>query len=906
MSDYHKNSQGYNHSLNDCADYWRFDIGANVFPCDSRKKVTYEHWKQWQDKPISLDQHESWKEQRAFDQGIMAIPGKPWHRPDKISFNLTCIEWDRELGRQELFPEKSLDEICNEHFIEQHLDDLTRGHIWIYSPIVFPTKNADDILGLEIKSLGSHGVMIVHRSIHKNGHPIELTGTQKPRSLTKDEAFELLLHIDKVCKKHTVPYLDKNENAATTSLLSNDMKRMIKNLTIDSDIEINNGTRHDTLLSVANSILFRHSKTKNHEKLETYFGEVNEKLCKPEPLPEKEASEIWTNALEFVFRVQEQEQEQEKQYASNSKKQAILQSISNETIKSMLGTDIWTLISENPLKFIVAHRSACHICRASVSYTESGSSSPVKKAHLNYGAILIRLYPKRVILHENPLKFLEASPRYTIIFEDQSTRNIVVSGTIDGIISKLKEMPGYVISSYGITEALTAIIGAFSDDMELEIDRTVDFEGYYYHDGDIQISRINLEEKHPRRTKQEVLECIEYLEKRSQFQVWDYKGRTIDRRDLLASAIKWMIPAPFNFALKQQNCPKPYLKGFDMSGERDGGKSGLSEEMLNMHGNLTNEQDADSIYSKSAGSANTEAKFAKALCSTTYAVEFSEFGRLEAYGRREDLVESCKTSIDGLIIRRGKKDNRTDAPFPSLSPMIVNGNSVFTSKGELLKRFHVTKFSEEDRHDRDANSPFNMFQREKKHLLKILGDWTMRYILDNKQELLLSRKYNPYQIGEIALKEFYRFADSEIPEWLTRWIVDTSLEELDQDIEEIIRSILYNHVHKTLRENSNLIIEEAKKGYEIKMHDRIRLCLESDTWSWIRKIRGSELKYYVNTSIMELFANRLPELTFKKLAEKTGFKYVKDTEGKAKILCTKKELYDFIVIESEDEVKTGG
>ena len=135
-----------------------------------------------------------------------------------------------------------------------------------------------------------------------------------------------------------------------------------------------------------------------------------------------------------------------------------------------------------------------------------------------------------------------------------------------------------------------------------------------------------------------------------------------------------------------------------MTGERDGGKTGLSEEILNMHGNPTNEQDADSIYSVSAGSANTEAKFGKAVSMTTYTKEFSEFGRVEAYGRHEDLVECYKTAVDALIVRRGKKENRTDAPFPSLSPLIINGNPPFSFKGELLKRYHIAKFSEEDRH----------------------------------------------------------------------------------------------------------------------------------------------------------------------------------------------------------------
>ena len=892
---------------NDGADFWRFKVGTNVFPADSRNKVTYEQWNKngWQTTPISLEQHELWKKKKAFDKGIMVMPGTPWHKSDKKNkLYLACVDWDKQAGFDALFEGKSLEDVKKEHFIEQHDDDLARGHLWFFSPIVFPKKNADNILGLEVKGSASHGVMIVFPSIHKNGHSIEIVGLKEPKTLTKDEAFELLIHIDKICKQHKIPYLDKNgKGSCASSSLSSNIKNMIKNLAIDSRIKIHNGIRHDTMVSIANSILFKHSRTKSHEKLEVFFIEINDNLCKPEPLPVKEISKIWADALEFVSRVRKHEQEQEQeqsQHSNGSNKQWILNSVADEKIRLMLNADIWTLISENPLKFIIARQNACHICRASISYTDMGANPPVKKAHLNYGAILIRLYPKCVLLHENPLRFLDASPQYTIVFEDHNKQEIRISGTIDGIISKLKELPGYVVSSYGTTEALTAIIGAFSDDLKLEIDKLVDFEGYYYSNGDIQISKISLDEKHPRRTKEEVAACIKYLDERSKFQVWDYKGQTIDRRDLLSSAIKWTIPAPFNFLLKQQNC-KPYLKGFDMSGERDGGKSGLSEEMLNMHGNPTNEQDSDSVYSKSAGSASTEAKFAKALCNTTYPIELSEFGKVETYGRREDLVEVCKTAVDGLIVRRGKKDSRTDAPFPSLSPMIINGNSIFTSKGELLKRFHVAKFSEEDRHDRDPNSPFNTFQREKKHLLKVLGDWTVRWILDNKDELLLSRKYGPYQLGEIALRAFYKSSDLEIPEWLTRWITDTSLEELDQDVEGLIRSILYNHVHKTLRENSSLISIEDLGN--VKMLDRIRLCLEADVWPWIRKVRSTDEKYYINSSILELFSYRLPDLTLKKLAEKAGFKYITDTEGKKKILCTKKELDDFIVVEAEEETK---
>jgi hypothetical protein len=154
-------------------------------------------------------------------------------------------------------------------------------------------------------------------------------------------------------------------------------------------------------------------------------------------------------------------------------------------------------------------------------------------------------------MHETPLKFLETPPQYTITFEDQNHKQFTVTGSTDTIVDILKEKQGYIVSAYGVAEALRSIIGAFSDDGKLIIDESVSFEGYYYHNCDIQISKIDFDKKHPLRSKEECLSCTQYLEKRSEFQIWNYKGRQIDRRDLLASAIKWMIAAPFNFAIEK-------------------------------------------------------------------------------------------------------------------------------------------------------------------------------------------------------------------------------------------------------------------------------------------------------------------------------------------------------------------
>ena len=87
----------------------------------------------------------------------------------------------------------------------------------------------------------------------------------------------------------------------------------------------------------------------------------------------------------------------------------------------------------------------------------------------------------------------------------------------------------------------------------------------------------------------------------------------------------------------------------------------------------------------------------------------------------------------------------------------------------------------------------------RRHELKILGDWTINYVWNYQQELLLSKKYDAYQLMVILIDKFYEFAEVEKPEWLNKWIDENALEELDIDELSIVRSILRTHVHEVLR-----------------------------------------------------------------------------------------------------------
>ncbi len=56
-------------TINEYADFWRYDIGVNVIPAETRKKLPLVKWAEWQDKPIPKELHGKWKsEKRIFER----------------------------------------------------------------------------------------------------------------------------------------------------------------------------------------------------------------------------------------------------------------------------------------------------------------------------------------------------------------------------------------------------------------------------------------------------------------------------------------------------------------------------------------------------------------------------------------------------------------------------------------------------------------------------------------------------------------------------------------------------------------------------------------------------------------------------------------------------------------------
>jgi hypothetical protein len=203
-------------NVNDWADFWRYEIGVNVIPADTKNKRTWIHWSEYQNKPIPIDRHEHWKRNDKFKDGMAIIVGKIWHNPTKEGLYLAFIDLDNQKAIEEFCKmngrgeEKitSLQKISGGMIVEQHRDDPSKAHIYCYTKAPLPRKSSDkvndlankldsnEIPAFEVKGLGEHGIAYCTPSPHKNGNNYEIIGTLEPAVFNGD----LVQHIDSILK----------------------------------------------------------------------------------------------------------------------------------------------------------------------------------------------------------------------------------------------------------------------------------------------------------------------------------------------------------------------------------------------------------------------------------------------------------------------------------------------------------------------------------------------------------------------------------------------------------------------------------------------------------------------------------------------------------------------------------
>ena len=280
---------------------------------DTKNKRPTVAWLDFQNNPIPEELHNQWKSENKFLDGMAVILGKVWHNLEKSGLYLNGIDLDNLKAIEEVckYDGKaiSIKELSQWTLVEQHSDDTNRAHIYIYSYKPFAKKSNDknktnssgltdkiessEVPAIEVKGLGEHGMLFCSPSMHKKGQQFQIIGTQEP--VIADD-FEQ--HIDNVCKRYGISYLQENGNGRSSK---NPNQIPIEDL-FKSDFKVYEGhNRHEALLRTMESLIKRNQNILDLDAIKRLSKEWNNsgQHCIP-PLDKQEFEKQWSDATRFI------------------------------------------------------------------------------------------------------------------------------------------------------------------------------------------------------------------------------------------------------------------------------------------------------------------------------------------------------------------------------------------------------------------------------------------------------------------------------------------------------------------------------------------------------------------------------------------------------------------------------
>jgi hypothetical protein len=242
-------------------DFWFYTIGANIVPVVSRQKTAKKdiQWEKWQKEPIPEELFVKWKNTGAFNDGIGIILGKLWRGSKYDGMYLIGVDLDNQIAIEEFCTRDgentiSLEKLAQWTIVKQHKDDTTKAHVYFLSdrPYAKKSSNAGNkkifdprtMPAIEVKGDGEHGLFFCLPSIHRDGCRYEIIGTNVP-AIVDEEDYEL--HIDNICRKYGLTYLDDNTVESKVAAL------------VGANHRNKAGERHNNTLAAINHYIYKNA-----------------------------------------------------------------------------------------------------------------------------------------------------------------------------------------------------------------------------------------------------------------------------------------------------------------------------------------------------------------------------------------------------------------------------------------------------------------------------------------------------------------------------------------------------------------------------------------------------------------------------------------------------------------------
>jgi len=743
-------------TFNEWADFWRNECGLNAFGVDtkSKGKVFCEKWSLMQDQGISDEEHEDKKRRNVFSNGIAIMAGPVWHRPDLNGYHLCFIDLDNQKAIEEIckvFGVKDIDELAQLTIVEQHLNNKSKAHAYFYTKYVLKKKSSDatrnlkekldsnEIPAIEVKCQ-SDGLAFCTPSPHKDGSIYEIIGVKKIGIFDGKEIENKLFE---VYRKYGLIVGDSK---------SGDVSKIPIEELFKPDFIIKEGhNRSEAVMRVFESLYARYGSTKSIETIrqETYNWMIEH--CHP-PLDLDKFEKQLKDGRRFVDRTATQE--------PRNVLQQLLKIDNDENL-------IYKIVDYSiPYKAYYVDEKLGQICYGKL--TEDGII-PLKS--------IINIVPKKLIYYYNPY-FPKAKPKVTIEFTIRNEARTI--GPVHSSIELLKELEdkNHVLTKSKAEDAFNSVISAMNEKEGLvEHTRDVTTAGYYLIDGILVMKEITQNTKPVMR--EDVVECCKLLNSLSSR--WK-------NADILPTVLKWGLLAPFSFIIKSNS--EKYLPWLQLFGQGQSGKTTLGLMTLQIWNKPT-------TLKKGFNNIDSPARFGETVSQDTYPTVVNEVGSLYEtgkYRKYSGITEMVKHSIESISGRSKFYDSNNHQEIPALSPFILTANYAPPNEGGFGRRFISIHFPKDEKKEIDEQKSFEKLLDEKKEYLKILGDFTMQYISKNPTVLL---KEDWKNLSEKILKEFYQFAEMDIPEWIKYFVEQKdAVDESNEQTTFGLRAFFVNKINE--------------------------------------------------------------------------------------------------------------
>jgi hypothetical protein len=860
--------------MNEWANFWRYEIGVNVIPANTREKRTFINWKEYQNSPISEEQHEQWKATGAFNDGMAIIGGKIWHvkDPNKKHLYLILIDLDNKKAIEEFCTRNGvmtcLAELAKTMIVEQHDDELDKAHVIFYASHPFKKKTSDtvtkamaeklnknEIPAIEIKGAGEHGILFVTPSPHKNGRNYRIIGTKELN--TQFDALET--HLDNICNKYGIPYLTNGNGNGCSKQPINEL--------FNEDTKIYEGhNRHEAILRVMESLLRRNHGILRDEQIKPLAIEWNQKHCIP-PLDNKEFEKQWKDAIKFIERNDTNKTER-KRYPE-------------------LVGNVYYQTNEKPEKYVIAykHKNTTIEATARKNKEKVGANVTIEK-YLFHNKTYLACIPVKIVRHNNPLTFLETSAKYSITFVDSvGETHAFKHKTLAEIVQCLRDL-AFVISD-GADMALAAMVQAYKENKLIEDNEDIEYTGFFT-DKNNEIIASNLDVRMP--TAQEVRDAVNFLE---ELRPYYHK-----RLDLLATSIVWGMVAPLMFMLKQNNY---YLRLLQFYGSPNATKSNTGKIILALDGHQE-----DHKFTLNLSRFDTVARVGQALGHSTFPILVDEMNLNDP--RMHWLIELLKSIVENQISRskfpRSGASNTIDIPALCL-PILTGNPPPPLDESAYMKRVIARYFprSETIKENDPKSVEFKEFLRVNLPRCKALGDLRNWYVMNHQDEILDEKRAVPLDLGLNILKAAFEYAGIEIPTWLVNdRLPENQLEESMEDNDVIVKSAFEKYINEQV--NKAMPIWRQKDN-EFKLPaDITDRLVELATDNLLPHVKYSSRKFgiMITSGILNELYNhgvtgkQLPNL--RALADYMNAEYTK-SDGKKVVFADKHKLTKYFDEQNE-------